>query len=141
MDEKLNKSPYHGLWAFILFMLLPSVVMTLICYSAISIWQDQFGKAFNWASAKVIGFGLGILFHISCIIVGTFKNDFEAVKTRLSEFFSNLKASPKTAFKWYWEDVKVLGLGLWIDIALMGLNVYVFADALSDYFAMNGVIL
>ncbi len=133
MIFKPKKSPYHGLWAFILFMLLPSVVMTLITYSAVSIWQSRFGVKFNWATAKTIGFGLGILFHISCIIVGAFKEDFDAVKTRLSEFFSNLKASPKTAFKWYWEDVKTLGLAFWIDLTLVGFNVYVFADAFNDY--------
>ena len=137
---KPKKSPYQGLWAFILFMLLPSVVMTLIAYSAISTWQPQFGKEFNFASAKVIGFGLGILFHFSCIIVGAFKEDFNAVKTRLKEFLDNLSASPKTAFKWYWEDVKTLGLAFYIDLALLGINIYVFVDALNDYFAMNGVI-
>ncbi len=140
MIFKPKKSPYHGLWAFVLFMMLPSVVMTLIAYSAISRWQSQFTNEFNLAMAKVIGFGLGILFHISCIIVGAFKEDFYAVKTRLKEFFSNLRISPKTAFRWYWEDVKTLGLAFYIDLALFGFNIYVFADALNDYFAMNGVI-
>ncbi len=140
MVIKPKKSPYKGLWAFTLFMLLPSVVMTLLAFSAIDKWQGRFGDEFNWAMAKTIGFGLGICFHISCAIVGAFTEDFRAVKTRLSEFFANLKASPKTAFKWYWEDVKTLGLAFWIDVALIGFNVYVFVDALNDYFALNGVI-
>lgn len=140
MIFKPKKSPYQGLWAFILFMILPSVVMTLIAYAAISRYQGHYGKEFNVAMAKVFGFGLGILFHISCIMVGAFTEDFIAVKTRLKEFVSNLSVSPGFALKWYWEDVKTLGLAFWIDLALLGFNVYVFADALSDYFAMNCVI-
>ena len=138
MIFKPKKSPYQGLWAFILFMLLPSIIMTLIAYGALSKWQGRFGEELNFASAKTIGFGLGILFQISCIMVGAFTEDFNAVKTRLKEFFSNLSASPRTAFKWYWEDVKTLGLAFYIDIALLGLNVYVFVDALTDYFALRG---
>ncbi len=140
MIFKPKKSPYHGLWAFILFMLLPSVVMTMIAYSAISQFQPQFDREFNLAMAKTIGFGLGILFHVSCWIAGAFSEDFNAVKMRLKEFISNLNISLKFALKCYWEDVMTLGLAFWIDVALIGINVWVFADALSDYFAMNGVI-
>lgn len=140
MIFKPKKSPYHGLWAFILFMILPSVLMTLLSYSAISKFQPQFGREFNLAMAKTIGFGLGILFHASCWIVGAFNEDFNAVKTRLKELVSNLNISLKFALKCYIEDVKTLGLAFWIDVGLIGINVWVFADALSDYFAMNGVI-
>ena len=140
MFFKPKKSPYQGLWAFILFMLLPSVVMTAICYFVIMKWQPQFGRDLNYASAKVVGFGLGICFHFSCILVGAFKEDFEAVKTRLKEFSTNLSVSLKFALKWYWDDVKTLGLALYIDLALLGINIYVFADALQDYFALGGII-
>ncbi|MBO5039941.1 MAG: hypothetical protein J6D09_02455 [Clostridia bacterium] len=140
MIFKPKKTPYQGLWAFILFMLLPSVVMTSLSFGAMMKWQGRFGADFNWASAKAVGCGLGILFHISCIIIGAFTEDFNAVKTRLKEFIANLSASPKTAFKWYWQDVKTLGLAFYIDLALVGINIYVFVDALQDYFALNGVI-
>lgn len=140
MIFKPKKSPYQGLWAFILFMLLPSIVMSVIAYYAISRFQGQFGRDLNLASAKTVGFGLGICFHISCIIVGAFNEDFNAVKTRVKEFINNLTVSPKFALKWYWEDVKTLGLAFYIDLALLGLNVYVFADALRDYFALGGKI-
>ena len=141
MIFKPKKSPYHGLWAFILFMLLPSAVMTFIAYCAISKWQSEFGIEFNKASSKIIGYGLGILFHTSCIIVGAFKDDFDAVVTRIKLLFENLSVSPKFALKWYWEDVKELGLALYIDLALMGFNIYIFVDALNDYFALGGKFL
>ena len=64
----------------------------------------------------------------------------EAVKTRLKEFSTNLSVSLKFALKWYWDDVKTLGLALYIDLALLGINIYVFADALQDYFALGGII-
>ena len=140
MENKPRKSPYHGLWAFILFMMLPSVVMSFIAYSAISRWQPQFGFDLNYASSKVIGFGLGICFHFSCLLVGVFKEDFAAVRTRLKELGTNLTVSPKFALKWYWEDVKTYGLSLYIDLFLVGLNIYVFADALKTYFALGGII-
>jgi hypothetical protein len=140
MVIKPKKTPYQGLWALILFMLLPSVLMSVIAYYAVSRFQPQFGHDINYATAKVIGFGLGILFHLSCFIVGAFNEDFNAVKTRLKEFATNLTVSFKFALKWYWEDVKTLGLALYIDLFLIGLNVYVFVDALMYYFALGGVI-
>ena len=37
-------------------------------------------------------------------------------------------------------DVKTLGLALWIDLAVIGLNAGVFADALRDYLLLRGQI-
>lgn len=134
-----KKSPYQGLWIFLPIMFAPSVVITAILYFVIARWQPQYIAEFNWATAKMFGFGSGILFHFCCWIAGAFKQDFRAVKTRLKEFFENIVVSPKLAFTCYWDDVKTLGLAFWIDMAVVGLNAYIFVDALLDYLAIRGL--
>lgn len=138
MSIKSKKTPYEGLWVFLPMMILPSVAVTAVLYLAIAKWQPQYGWELNWASAKVFGCGVGILFHVSCWLLGAFAEDFRAVKTRLKEFFANLVVSPGLAFSCYWEDVKALGLAFWIDAAIIVLNACIFADALVDWLTMMG---
>lgn len=140
MSVKSKKTPYEGIWVFLPMMLLPSVAVTAIMYIAISKWQSQYGFEMNWASAKAIGCGVGILFHIACWLVGVFTEDFKAVKIRLKEFFANIVVSPGLAFSCYWEDVKSLGLAFWIDLAVVALNMGVFIQALLDFLTLRGIV-
>ena len=140
MGLKSKKTPYQGLWIILLILALPSVALTWIFYVAISNFQAHLPQEVNWASAKIFGCGCGILFHISCWLTGSFKEDAEAVKKRLKEFFANIVVSARLAFSCYWEDVKTLGLALWIDYAVIGLNIYIFADALLDFLTLRGFI-
>ncbi len=136
MVIKPKKSPYHGLWIFIPVMVLPSVILTALFYLVISLRQTHLSPELNFASARLFGCGCGIIFHISCWMVGVFTEDFQAVKRRLGEFFSNILVSVSLAFRWYWEDVKTLGLAFWIDFALVTANLLVFLDALRDFFEL-----
>lgn len=137
MGIKSKKTPYQGLWIFLPVMVLPSVVITLLLYYVISLRQPQFGQELNWASAKIFGCGSGILFHFSCWLMGVFKEDFQAVKTRVKEFCANVVVSFRLAFSCYWEDVKTLGLAYWIDFAVVALNIGIFVDAVLDYLAIR----
>lgn len=121
-------------------MVLPSIAITLILYAVIAKQQPQYGQELNWAAAKIFGCGCGILFHISCWLMGVFAEDFRAVKKRLKELCINLTVSFKLALSCYWDDVKTLGLAYWIDFAVVALNIYVFADALLDYLHMRGFL-
>jgi len=140
MGIKSKKTPYEGLWIFLPMMVLPSICITVLLYLVIAKWQPQFGFALNWATAKAIGCGCGILFHFSCWLMGVFAEDFRAVKNRLKEFFVNIVVSARLAFSCYWEDVKTLGLCFWIDFALVALNAGVFVDAILDYLTLRGFI-
>ena len=140
MGLKSKKTPYQGLWIFIPMMVLPSVALTWIFYLVIARWQPQYSVELNFASAKIFGCGCGMLFHFSCWLMGVFTEDFQAVKKRLKEFFENVVVSLSLAFTCYWEDVKTLGLAYWIDVALVGLNIGVFADAVLDFMTMRGFI-
>ena len=136
MGVKTKKTPYQGLWVFVPMMMLPSIAITWLLYVVIAKQQSQFSQELNMASAKIFGFGSGILFHFSCWLCGAFKEDFQAVKIRVRELFENLTVSWKLALSCYWDDVKTLGMAFWIDMALIALNIGVFVDALLDFMAM-----
>ena len=140
MGLRSKKTPYQGLWAVLPIMVLPSVVLTWIFYLVITNSQSHLPQEVNWASAKIFGCGCGILFHFSCWLTGAFAEDSRAVKKRIKEFFANIVVSVSLAFSCYWEDVKTLGLALWIDLAIIGLNAGVFADAVMDYLVLRGLI-
>ena len=140
MGLKSKKTPYQGLWIMLVIMALPSVALTLVFYAVISTQQAHLPQEVNWASAKIFGCGCGVIFQLSCCLTRAFKEDAEAVKKRLKEFFANIVVSARLAFSCYWEDVKTLGLALWIDLAVIGLNTYVFVDAILDFLTLRGLI-
>ncbi len=128
-----RKTPYQGLWIFILVLAAPSLILTAMFYTVISASQTQFSNELNWASAKIFGCGIGMIFHLSCWLVGAFSEDLKAVKLRVKEFFAYIFLSPKLAITGYWEDIKTLGVAFWIDFAVVALNFGIFADAVSDF--------
>ena len=138
MGIKTDKSPYYGLWIFLPIMVLPSIVITWVLYLVIMKWQARFGQELNWASAKIFGCGCGIMFHISCWLMGVFTDEYMAVKLRMKEFSENIVDSAKLAFSCYWEDVKALGLAFWIDVAVIVANAAIFADAIVTYLVLRG---
>ena len=138
MGIKSKKTPYQGLWVFLPMMILPSVVITLLLYFVIAKWQGRFGQELNWATAKIFGCGCGIMFHISCWLMGVFTDDYMAVKLRMKEFSENIVVSAKLAFSCYWEDVKSLGLAFWIDVAVIVANAAIFVDAIVTYLVLRG---
>lgn len=140
MGLKSKKTPYQGLGIFLIIMVLPSVALTWLFHTVISLRQTYLSPELNWASARIFGCGCGICFHISCWLTGAFAEDFKAVKKRLKEFFANIVVSVSLAFTCYWEDVKTLGLAYWIDVAVIGLNIGVFVDAIVDYLVLQGII-
>ncbi len=134
-----KKSPYQGQIAVMLALAFPSAFFTLIFYGVISMWQGRFGVTLNWASAKAFGCGIGVVFHLCCSIMGTFKEHRVIVKERVKEFFSDLSISPKTAFKWYFDDLKTNGIAYWIDLLIIGINIWIFVNAVLDFIAIRGL--
>ncbi|MGM9631495.1 MAG: hypothetical protein ACI3XL_00180 [Eubacteriales bacterium] len=124
-----NKTPYRGHFVAYIAMVFVPLVFTWIFYVSIMTFQSQYSREFNWASAKTAGCGIGVLYHLSCLITGAFSHDFKIVKNRLKEFFSDLFVSAKLAFEWYFEDIKTNGLAFWLDMLVIIINASVFVDA------------
>lgn len=135
--EDSKKSPYNGFWIFLIMMVLPSVAFTGIFYAVIMKFQGNFGVNLNWTTAKIFGCGIGVIFHLGCWISGAFRKDINVVKARLKEFFSNIVISPKLAFKWYFDDLKTSGVAFWLDMAIVGINLYICIDAVLDYISFG----
>ncbi len=133
MDSK-SKSPYHGIFFHLLVMVLPSILLVWLFYEVIMNYQGIFGLEFNWASSKILGCGVGMLFHLVVLIQGGFKKSFMAVVNRLKEFFSFITISPSLAFKLYWEDIKTNGVVFWIYFIIISSNLWVFISSLIDFF-------
>ena len=89
---------------------------------------DNFSKELNDASARFLGFGIGSLFHITCFVVGVFKNSFLVVKKRIIDFKDNLPISFKFAVKCYLEDMKNDGIAFLVEMACVG---FCFAVAIN----------
>ncbi len=133
-----NKTPYRGRILVILALIVPSVICTWILYSVIMEYQSKYGQELNWATAKVAGCGIGIVFHFSCWVGGVFSRDFAVVRNRLKELVSDLSISAKLAFTWYLEDIKINGLIYWAYIIIIVANVAVFVDALKTCCSIMG---
>lgn len=108
-----NKSPYYGVWQTCLLLIIVPIALFAGIYFIFEKYQN-YSKIINCYGAMGIGFGVGSLFHISCIIAGLFKGLFSIVINRIAEFFSNLSISFKFAFKLYIEDLKTNGMVFWI---------------------------
>lgn len=116
MQDYKGYSPYHGVWVVALLLCAVPAVFALVIWLALSTYQPQY-ETMNGPTALCIGFGLGSVFHLSCIVVGMLRKPFRAVAFRVSEFFQNLACSPGFAFREYWEDVKQDGVAF--DIYLL----------------------
>jgi len=121
-------------------MLLPSPLVTWTIYSLISQFQPQYTNELNFASAKVVGFGVGSIIHLCCWITGTFSQHIAVVKARFKELFADVTISVRLAMTWYWKDIKTNGVAFWIDFAVIVFNFWVFADALLDFLTLMNII-
>lgn len=131
IGEHKNKSPYHGVAIACFFMILVPVVMYLIMRALLFELQPASGRELNEASARVLGLGIGVIFHLGCIIGGVLKDSFKIVANRVIEFFDNLKFSFKLAWKCYIEQLRDGGIAFWIMLGIMVTNFCVFFSALK----------
>ncbi len=128
-----KKSPYKGRLLVMLALAVPSILVTWMAYAVISKYQPQYGHDMNFASAKVLGCSIGLFFHFACMVAGVFAEDAIIVINRLREFFSDLFASPKLAFTWYWRDIKDNGIAYWLEVGIVIANIIVGVVSLLDF--------
>ena len=131
IGEHKNKSPYHGVGLACFFMIAIPVVMYIIIRSLLFELQPTMGKEVNEMSARVLGLGIGVVFHLGCIIAGVLKDSFKIVVNRVVDFFDNLKFSFKLAWKCYVDQLRDGGIAFWIMFGIMVVNFCVFCSALK----------
>ncbi len=130
IGENKNKSPYHGIWLAMTLMILVPIVFYLIIRWLVFTYQWKFSAEINEATAKTFGFGLGIVFHMACIIGGVLKEPFQAVTFRIKEFFSDLQFSFKFALRSYWHNIREGGVAFWLLFVVMAGNFALFLNGL-----------
>ena len=105
MDDNKQYSPYHGCLVVIFFLIAVPLALWGILDGAMAYFRP-YDAWINGPGARFIGFGLGSIFHMSCIICGILRQPFRAVCYRVKEFFENLPVSLGYAFECYWDDMK-----------------------------------
>ena len=136
IGENKNKSPYHGVPVACFFMVLVPVLMYIIMRALLFENQPAMGKELNEASARVLGLGIGVLFHMGCLIAGVLKDSFKIVVNRVAEFFDNLKYSFKLACRCYFDQLRDGGIAFWIMLGIMIANFCIFFSALKQALAL-----
>ena len=122
MNDYKDESPYKGVPIICLVLIGVPLVFYGIVRVIIFKFQPQFGEELNQATAVAFGFGVGVLFHLACIIAGLMLEPLVAVITRVREFFSNLPISASLAFTVYFKDLKDGGVVFWIYLLIFAAN-------------------
>lgn len=135
MEESKQKSPYHGFWVIVLAMVIVPLVLWGTVYGLLCYYRPH-QMRFNVPGAQFLGFGMGSLFHMSCVIGGLLRDSYRAVVYRVREFFENLVCSPLFALRCYWEDVKADGLVFTICIIIIGTCLGLTLDGLIRTLAL-----
>lgn len=110
--------PYRGF----LVTCIVLVGIPLLFFLLIRLWVNA-GTPFplpqNQRFAQGVGFGLGTVFHLSCIVAGAFTEPFLLLQRRIVDFFENLTVSPSLAFRCYAEDVRDDGVTFTVYFLIM----------------------
>lgn len=130
--DNSNKSPYHGMWIACMIMIaVPLALFALVTYVLNNFSPHT--QAVNDSTAKAIGFGLGSVFHLTCIVCGAFRESFRVVIKRIAEFFENLTISVKFAFQDYWWNIKHYGVVFWGYFIIMAVCLSICIDGVRDF--------
>lgn len=108
--ENVRKSPYHGAWVIVLLQVgVPAAVFALL-YAAMN--SKTVGRGGEEAYVTAVFFSglVGVLFEAMLLISGVFSDSFEAVKTRVKDFASDVGISVRMAFSCYAESMKSDGV-------------------------------
>lgn len=110
--------PYRGF----LVTCIALIGIPLLFVLLIRLWINA-GTPFplpkNQSFAIGVGFGLGTVFHLSCIVAGAFTEPFLLLKRRIVDFFENLAVSPSLAFRCYLQDIRDDGVTFTVYFLIM----------------------
>ena len=133
--EGKDVSPHKGLVGTCIILILFPLAIYAIFYSAINHFQNL-SEELNQYAAIGLGCGVGVLFHISCIIAGLFKGSFGVVVRRLGSFFVNWTISFKVAVKCYVEDLINEGFAFWPSFIIICANLVTAIYCLYKFFSI-----
>lgn len=134
-DENKVQSPYRGFWVILLCLIGVPLATYFTVQGAVDMWSP-FSARVNALTGRALGFGVGSLFHLTCLIGGLLKEPFRAVLYRLGEFKENLRVSVGFAFACYWDDMKSDGVVLLICLVIIGACAWLSLDAVQEYMAL-----
>lgn len=133
-----NISPYKGFWQCCLILIIVPFIPFGIFYAAFAKFSS-FSSEMNLYSALGLGFGVGFLFHLSCVLAGLFKGTFKVVVNRIATFLSDLRTSKKLAIMVYKDDLRENGMVFWpyffIIISNLGVSIFGIVKFISLYTA------
>ena len=123
MEENGRKvSPYKGVWLVTFLLIIVPIIFYIIIRLIMFKFQPSLEKDIKEFSSLAVGFGLGFVFHLACIIAGLFKGTIVVIIKRIKEFFETLNISFKLAIKSYFDNVKEDGLVFYIYFIIVGTN-------------------
>ncbi|MBQ2915040.1 MAG: hypothetical protein IJE50_05940 [Clostridia bacterium] len=131
IGENKNKSPYHGVPLAAFLMIVVPVSVYILMRVLLSKYQPSEPAELNEASARTLGFGIGLAFDLSLMIAGTLKESFLVVVKRVVGFFQDLKFSFKIAWNCYVENIREFGVAFWILFGLIIVHFCLFWSGLS----------
>lgn len=84
----------------------------------------------------MLGCGCGVIFHLMCLVSGSLRPGWLAVKYRIREFRENLIVGIGYAFESYWEDIRTYGVTFLISFVVIAVNLAITLDGLFDALEM-----
>lgn len=133
-DKGKEQSPWEGFWVICAVLIAVPFLFKFIISGVLVLWGGEKVMA-SRLTATIVGFGLGSMFHLMCIITDVFKPSFKIVIGRIGEFFSNLRISVGFAFRSYAWDIKHHGFAFDVYFAIMAVFAYVWISDLIKFLA------
>ena len=126
-----EKKPYNGTLIICVIMIgLPIAIFYLFLF-VINKWQSHYPAELNLASAKALGFGVGLMLQACFALSGAFAESKQAVKDRLSNFRDNASLSLGFAIKNYFRDMVEDGVAYLIYMSMIIVTACLCIDGLS----------
>ena len=137
MDDNKKYSPYHGCLVVLFFLIAVPLGLWAVIDGAMAYYRPE-QAWINGPGARLIGFGLGSIFHLSCVVCGILRAPFRAVCYRVKEFFENLSVSVGYAFECYWDDMKQDGVLFILYAGIIGACLALAIDGGLETLALIG---
>ncbi|MBQ8554354.1 MAG: hypothetical protein IJ438_00640 [Clostridia bacterium] len=126
-DENKKQPPYKGFAILCIMLVSVPAVLYAVTLAVLQTYQPS-SNGLDEATARAIGLGLGMLFHLSCWVAGAFRDSFAVVKFRVSEFFENIAGGLGFALVCYWDDIKSDGVVFLACFLIMATNAVLCVD-------------
>jgi len=131
-DKGKEQSPWEGFWVICAVLIVIPFLFRFIIGGVLALWGGQKVMA-NQLTARIVGFGLGSMFHLMCIVTDVFKPSFKIVAARIVDFFSNLRISVGFAFRSYGWDLKNHGFAFDVYFIIMATFAYIWINDLIKF--------